>query len=160
MIARAPHHQSFQQSSLKITQTGSIQNFQPKILPNHPARVHLDFFWPKLLPNHPAGVHSKSPRKTSSDTPSSHPFTRLMKILIQIPQKHAYQKPIPTELPSTHPTYHPLFIPIRKFSACPTPTPSHTWDIPGYLGVHMGHNVLAIKVRYHFLVQSWMQLCI
>ena len=45
-------------------------------------------------------------------------------------------------------------------ASCPTPTPYHTWDIPGHLGLHKGHTLLIIESWSHFRVQPQMQLCI
>ena len=43
LIARAPHHYSFQPKLLQITKLGYIQKLQPKIGAHHQARVHLEF---------------------------------------------------------------------------------------------------------------------
>ena len=105
------------------------------------------------------GSIQKNLRKPPSPDPSSHQFTRPSKIPLQYPScKHFKNKS--TEPPYTHPTYHPSCPHIKTPSNCPTPNPSHTWDVPGLLGIHTGHIVLVIKSGPHLRVQSWMYLCI
>ena len=63
------------QPSLQMSQPGSIKNFQPNILPHHPARVCSNFpqensmSQPHLTPNYP-------PRKITPQYPSCMPFTK------------------------------------------------------------------------------------
>ena len=47
--------------------------------------------------------------------------------------------------PFTHPPNHPYKLPTITTSTQPTPTPSHTWDIPGRLGKPHGSHCTCIQ---------------
>ena len=160
--------------SFRFSQPGSIQNFQPNILPAHPSGVHsisnqisfqitqprsIQNFQLNILPNHPARIHFKISRKSPSVDPISYPFTRTRKI----PSQYRINRPFtktPRETPSINPTYHPSCYFTNTTATHPTHTPSYIWAIPGPLGGHTGHTLLLIKAGHHFWVQDRIQSCI
>ena len=83
--------QTSNQTSFQIFHPGSIYNFQPKILPYNPARVHSEFsqeasiYRPELIPIHPPQQYS-----------------------VTIPQLNALYKNTPRELPSHPPNLPPI----------------------------------------------------
>ena len=66
------------QKSFQIAQPGSIWNFRPKVLPNHPSGVHSKYLW-----------------KTPSGDPSSHRIIHLRKKSSKYPSNTPFRKPYP-----------------------------------------------------------------
>ena len=149
MIVRAPHHHSF----------------QPKLLPNHPAGVQSKFPTknPSKSPSqgpsgisdqksfqitHPGFIRNISGKlhlatrvhTESSTSEKNHPNTQATRLS----ENHTHRTPFdePNQ-PTIHYTHHQYF-------QSPTPTLSHTWDIPGDLGGHTVHTVIVIKDGSHF----------
>ena len=92
-------------------------NFQRKTSLNWPPRTHLR--------NFPGNLHGLF-----------RAYTQLPPNLISIMfnQPHSFSKIYPSTPPSTHPSYHPYQSPTITPSTRLTPTPSHTWAMPGLIG--------------------------
>ena len=154
-------------------------NFQPIILPLHPVqfllkisgnphlmpRITFHFhllttdlsillirglsriFQPKTPLHLPTRIHPKKSQETSMSFPSSY---RPRKLMSCSPSHTPFSKLYTNTSPSTHPSYHPYKYPTITTSTRPTPTPYHTWAIPGRLGRPNGSHCT--------LIQGWIPL--
>ena len=118
---------------------------QTKIMSNYLSRfprwVQCQTLRLNILPHHPDRVHSEIVQKTPMFRPHLTPSYHPSKIISQYPSYASFTK--------SHPK-----------NPRPTPTPYHTWAIPGHLENHTGHTLLIFKAGSHFRVQSQVQPCI
>ena len=125
------------QDSFLILQTASSQKIWPTIHQDVPDGVHhkpsdqTSFHITKL------GSIMKNSRKRPCFDPISHPITDQAKFRHNNLAARRL-KIAPNETPSAHPTYHPSYSHTITSCTRPTPTPYHTWALPGRLGVCFG----------------------